>query len=61
MTDFPMLTQLLPPDHLDRLFGRDLRADGWEIDLPIAANDDIDHGKRLDAMLLLSLAKRGNR
>ena len=60
MTGFPMLKEALPQDHLERLFGRDLRAGGWEIDVPVAANDDFARG-RLDPMLLLSLAKRGKR
>ena len=60
MTGFPMLKETLPHDHLERLFGRDLHSNGWQIDVPAAANDDMASAD-LNPMLLLSLAKRRKR
>lgn len=60
MTGLPTLKDPLPHDHLERLFGQDIRSKGWQITMPIAANDDLISDE-LNPMLLLSLAKRGRR
>ena len=50
----------LPEDHLDRLFGRDLRSAGWQVDVPAPANDD-DLINIVDPSFILSLLKRRGR
>ena len=50
----------LPLDHLERVFGRDLRNNGWEVDVPAPANDDAMFDS-LDPGFLLSLLKRGRK
>lgn len=50
----------LPADHLERLFGRDLTSNGWQVDVPAAANDD-DWVDIVDPSFLLSILKRNKR
>lgn len=50
----------LPADHLERLFGRDLTRNGWQVELPTAANDD-DWIDIVDPSFLLSILKRNKR
>ena len=43
-------------DLLERLFGRDLRAGGWTVELP--ANDDDPHGELHPAFIQALLKRR---
>lgn len=46
----------LPEDFLERLFQRDMHRDGWQVDLPEAAND-LDP-ESPEGLLMLALMKR---
>ena len=55
-----MSNMALPMDHLERVFGRDMHGNGWEVDVPAPANDDDMIGS-LDPGFLLTLLKRGRK
>lgn len=55
-----MTAEILPEDHLERLFGRDLKGIGWTVEFPEPANDDILLNA-VDPAILNSLLKRRKR
>ncbi len=52
-----MTAAMLPKDHLERVFGRDMHGNGWEIEVPDAANDDKVY-LEVDAAELLKRVRR---
>lgn len=48
---------MLPVDHLERLFGRDMHRSGWQIDIQSPANDDTLQ-RSIDPAMVLKLLKR---